>query len=208
MVRWLLPVMAVWLTACHPSAKEGAQEVVAEDTELQLKEALHTQINDTSRQLTQQAFQALSSVLMAQIKSNGAAAAVGFCNLNALPITDSLAKQHGVQIKRLASRNRNPLNAANAQESEWLTGWEKSLQAGETLAPKTEVLGDSIHWFGAIVLNQPACLQCHGAPNTDIAAATLAKLNELYPNDQAQNFKLGELRGMWKISYPKAFFQP
>jgi hypothetical protein len=34
----------------------------------------------------------------------------------------------------------------------------------------------------------------------------MAQIKRYYPNDLAVNFELGDLRGMWKISYPKAFF--
>ena len=38
------------------------------------------------------------------------------------------------------------------------------------------------------------CTACHGSPD-QISPEVKAKLAELYPNDKAVNYKLGELRG-------------
>ncbi len=49
----------------------------------------------------------------------------------------------------------------------------------------------------------PACLKCHGLPGKDIDANTLALLQKKYPEDKATGYKLGDLRGAWKISFSK-----
>jgi cytochrome c553 len=45
------------------------------------------------------------------------------------------------------------------------------------------------------------CLNCHGAPGKEIAAATVSKIQELYPDDSAVDFKEGDLRGVWHIVF-------
>ena len=47
----------------------------------------------------------------------------------------------------------------------------------------------------------PPCLQCHGTPNQDIAPETLAAIQKLYPDDKATGFKLGDLRGLWRVTF-------
>jgi hypothetical protein len=46
------------------------------------------------------------------------------------------------------------------------------------------------------------CLVCHGDPQTQIAEATLAKINDLYPEDKATGFAMNDFRGAWKITFP------
>jgi len=43
------------------------------------------------------------------------------------------------------------------------------------------------------------CMQCHGSENEQIDNNTLAKINELYPDDKATGYGVGELRGIWVV---------
>jgi hypothetical protein len=45
------------------------------------------------------------------------------------------------------------------------------------------------------------CLNCHGTPGKHIQDATLTKIQQLYPEDRAVNFKEGDLRGLWHIIF-------
>ena len=45
----------------------------------------------------------------------------------------------------------------------------------------------------------PQCLACHGE---QIAPDVAARLHELYPDDQATGFAVGDLRGVFWIEYP------
>jgi hypothetical protein len=47
------------------------------------------------------------------------------------------------------------------------------------------------------------CLSCHGSVGKDIAPETTAKLTQLYPQDLATGYALGDLRGMWSLRLPK-----
>ena len=40
-----------------------------------------------------------------------------------------------------------------------------------------------------------------GSRSQDIELATLEKIDELYPTDNAVNYSMGELRGLWKVEY-------
>ena len=53
-----------------------------------------------------------------------------------------------------------------------------------------------------ILLAAPVCLQCHGSPEKDIAPATMAAIKKLYPEDKATGFQLGDLRGLWRVTFP------
>lgn len=60
----------------------------------------------------------------------------------------------------------------------------------------------STSFIAPIVLGNPLCLQCHGTPGEDIDPETLASIQKFYPNDKATGFKLGDLRGLWRITFP------
>jgi len=208
-VKWILPLLAVGMLACSEQAAETEAKAAPEITETGPTKSLEAQVLDTSRYLSQQAFQALSSVLMAQVQAVGPDGAVAFCNERALPLTDSVAQHHGISIRRVASKYRNPANAANAEETALLAEWEKAMAALEQPKPRWFDRGDRIDWYGAITIPNPRCLDCHGLlKEGDIHTKTLAQIRKFYPNDKAVNFELGNLRGMWKISYPKSFFAP
>ena len=55
----------------------------------------------------------------------------------------------------------------------------------------------------AITIPNGLCLNCHGEPGKEINESTLEKINSLYPEDKAIDFKVGDLRGMWSIEMPK-----
>jgi mono/diheme cytochrome c family protein len=137
---------------------------------------------------------ALGKNLMKAINLYGTAGAVDFCNTRALPITDSMANVHGFSIKRVSDQPRNPLNAANEQELNYIQQVKETLAKGDK--PKPYFDGPSKTGYYPIVTNN-FCLQCHGS---NIDEETLKTINEKYPKDMAKGYKSNELRGIWVIS--------
>lgn len=139
------------------------------------------------------------------IAKGGADYAVDFCNLRALPLTDSIGKAGGVSIQRVTDRARNSANKISGErEIALFEQVRDSLANGKTA---THYLLDGLEkgtmvYYKPIMVGMPACLQCHGAPGADIAMATLDKIKEKYPDDEATGYSLGALRGMWKITMP------
>lgn len=141
--------------------------------------------------------QQLMKNVMKAIKEKGFAGAVEFCSEKAIPLTDSSAATFKVQISRVTDRNRNPNN--NLKSEQDFKAWEliKSMtNKDKHLITQSD---DGIYYYKAINLTIPTCLSCHGDKSLDIAPETLAKINEKYPKDKATGYKMGELRGMWKI---------
>lgn len=135
------------------------------------------------------------------MQTGGASYAVDFCNSQAMELTDSLARAHHVRIQRLSDRNRNPDNAlrTEADKAAWarLQGAEAGQDAGLLLDGED---GDKLY-YKPIFLGMPTCLQCHGKPQADIADGTLRAIQEKYPDDKALGYALGDLRGIWKITW-------
>lgn len=145
-------------------------------------------------------FDTLRNSLVHAIGSQGVTGAVAFCNENAYPITATYADS--VVIRRSALRYRNPENQPDSLERLILDEMNQQLLSAGKPGPRIvrSTSGGEIHFFKPILL-QPMCLNCHGVPGKEIAAATVSKIQELYPDDGAVDFKEGDLRGVWHIVF-------
>lgn len=144
---------------------------------------------------------ALGKNLMQAISERGSAGAVEFCNIKALPITDSLAKMHNATVKRVSDKNRNPDNAANEAELAYIEDAKNQLAANQDIKP--QIKEEDGNWVGYYpILTHAMCLQCHGKPG-QINKETLAKIESHYPDDQAYGYAENEVRGIWVIELKK-----
>lgn len=155
-------------------------------------ESKYTTLGDS---IAKTAFQTLSGELKAAMQRGGVKEAVSYCNVNAYPLTDSVGEQFGAQLMRVAEKYRNSENA--------LTDFDAEIFA-QMKAGKQKVL--KLHEGNAVFYKRidlaPQCLSCHGEPGKDIATADYDLIKEKYPEDKAVGFKPGDLRGMWKITFP------
>ncbi len=149
----------------------------------------------------------LSSNLQAAIQQGGVSNALPFCSLVASPLTAGLGGKHGVTIRRVTHKARNPADRADASELAILKRFEAALTGTNPPPPLvTNWAGAAVTFFAPIVLNNEICLKCHGEPGKDISAENFALIQRLYPQDEATGFKLGQLRGAWRIDIPLANF--
>ena len=157
-------------------------------------------------------FSLLSSNLQSAIQTSGVSNALPFCSLAATPLTAGLAAKHGVTIRRITHKARNPADQADAVELLILKEFAAALPAASATNPPpplvTNVTAGTATFFAPILLNNALCLKCHGEPGRDIAPEHLAVIQRLYPRDEATGFKLGELRGAWRIDMPLAALIP
>ncbi len=179
----LLPATIFVFTACS-EPEETEQSTVDTDA--------YIHRGDSLSMLAQQA---LLMKVSHGLQTEGPAATLEFCHENASPIIDSLSEVFGVHIGRISSQNRNPKNAATSEEEMLLARFAAGLK-------DTFVINNDVKtYYKAIHIGMPACLLCHGVPETDIQPATLEKIREHYPNDKATGYHSGELRGAWKIVF-------
>lgn len=128
------------------------------------------------------------------IQQGGTEFAVGFCNLEAVPLTDSISKKHQVKIQRLSDKNRNPKNAVESESDK--LAWEKIKKEKTDFIKQTQT--GEIYYYKPIPIGMPTCIQCHGN-RSDISKKTLEVIDIKYPDDKATGYEMGDLRGMWKI---------
>lgn len=162
---------------------------------------------DRGKAIAAETFSLLSSNLQAAIQSGGISNALPFCSLAASPLTAGMAEKHGVTLRRITHQPRNPASRATDAELAVVKSFQDALATDPAKSPTpmvTSLLAGKATFFAPIVIGNELCLQCHGEPGRDIAAADLAVIRGLYPQDEATGFKLGQLRGAWRIDFPLA----
>lgn len=143
----------------------------------------------------------LGKNLMSKLKNEGPTEAVKFCAVHALPITDSMSNQLGTTIQRVTNKSRNPLNKANEFENQLIASYEEQLVNNEELAAvEHTVNGQSVVYYP--IQTNAMCLKCHGTPNKTISPEVLSTIQKHYPSDKALNYKVNQIRGMWKVTFP------
>jgi len=138
------------------------------------------------------------------MRARGPGYAIDFCNSRAMLLKDSLSRLHKCQIRRIAVKYRNPSDMPQTKtEKDQLHQYEDVHQKGEVIKPKVYLFDDRIEYYHPILINNGACLICHGDPGKQIANETLEKIKARYPNDLATGFALNDFRGAWKITFMK-----
>lgn len=166
-------------------AKDSAQQ----DFETQA----HSAIKDFQTQL--------KTALLSAMKAGGPVEAIAVCKDVAPTIAQQISQQYNLDIRRTSLKVRNPDNQADAWETAILKLLQTRLEAGEPFQKLvfsehvTDSTGTQWRMLKAIPTSK-VCLTCHGSK---IAKPVQAKLNELYPDDQATGFKLGDIRGAFSV---------
>lgn len=146
----------------------------------------------------------LKGELKQAMEQGGAVNAISVCKIKAPAIADDLSTQKGWRVARTSLKVRNPSNAPDDWERKALEDFDKRNAQGEN--PETmeyyalveESSGPVFRYMKAIPTGH-MCLECHGE---NIDAAVAAKLESLYPADQARGFKAGDIRGAFTITQP------
>jgi hypothetical protein len=202
LARWLL-IPALALVGCSKSVETAVTPPLPPPLSPE-SEAIALQ---RGKAIAAETFALLSANLQSAIQSGGVSNALPFCSIAASPLTAGMAAKHGVSLKRVTHKARNPAGKADATELAVLEAFASALGSGATTRPPapfvTNLVSDQATFFAPIVLNNELCLKCHGDPAHDIAPADLALIRSLYPRDEATGFRLGQLRGAWRIDFPR-----
>ena len=141
----------------------------------------------------------LGKTLMGTIQKKGTIAALDFCNVQAMPLTDSMAVKYNATIKRVSDKNRNPKNKANLEELKYISQFKKQMDKNGEIQPIVLEKGKKVHFYYPIETNT-MCLQCHGK---EIKPEVKTQILKLYPKDLAVDYNESEVRGMWSITFDK-----
>lgn len=191
-------ILAILLLISLNACKSGGNQTV-----LSTEPTVHL---DSLRALGAQLASASQKALLAQVSQSlaakGPVQTISFCHEQVSGIMDSLTSAAGAKISRISDRPRNPQNQAQGQEQQIMDYFKIQTSPVDTLIMDAS---GAVTYYKPIHLGLEACLQCHGTPGEagGINQNTLDKLTLLYPQDQATNYKMGEVRGAWKIVFPE-----
>jgi hypothetical protein len=150
--------------------------------------------------LVEESTQRIGGKLMKVIEKQGVSGAFDYCHVNAQPMTDSISKGSRTILRRTSFQTRNKNNDPDPWETKILAEYESQKENGEELQPMlVKDNGGGIRYFSPIMV-QPLCLNCHGT-DEQIGEETLQKLAINYPEDEATQYAIGDLRGMWSINF-------
>ena len=141
----------------------------------------------------------LGKNLMESIQKKGTLEALSFCNIQAIPLTDSMSTKFNASIKRVSDKNRNPNNKANTEELQHIAQFKKELVAKKEIKPVVIEKGNKVQFYYPIETNT-MCLQCHGK---QIKREVSKQIMKLYPKDLAIGYNENEVRGIWSITFDK-----
>ena len=170
------------------------------------EEAMWPEWVGKSRELSMQLGKELKAELGAAIEKGGPVAAIDVCRTRAPAIAARLSAESGARVGRTALRVRNAGNAPDDLERAVLEQFAGDMASGRVEGPLEAAFeikregGIERHYMRAIP-TEALCLTCHGETLAPDLAAAIARE---YPNDQATGFKLGELRGAFRVVWPAA----
>lgn len=185
--------------------KEYTPAIIKPDTiiYIRLDDSIRQVIKKRGKKIVYTTGFALKKELKLAIRAGGPMHAVSFCYTRAMEITDSISLEYQLKIKRLATKNRNPLNAMDENETNLFKSYVINYIGGqgpsETISWNDE--GNPVYYYPMYV--DPVCLNCHGTVGKEVNPEVAHKIAQLYPEDKATGFMKGDLRGLWAITFPE-----
>jgi hypothetical protein len=160
-----------------------------------------------ARQVASQVPPKLLATLSAAIDKGGPDGAIAVCRDEAPKLAKAASEQTGWSIRRVSLRQRNPKAVPDAWERAALEDFDRRAAAGESPATleKAEVVNDGgqkVQRYMRALPTQPLCLACHGDA-ASLSPAVSARLKELYPEDRAVGYAVGQIRGAMTIKRPQ-----
>ncbi len=195
--------VVLFLTAAMTSCFTGTKnEKPSNEKEVfVLSDSLINLYREQGRFIVKSSFQALSSQLTGAIQTGGVSYAVSFCNIEAVPIMDSMTAEFNVNIKRVSEKNRNPENSPDAFEQMILDLFDQNLKNSGKINDTVLFDVNNTLVYATPILIAPPCLQCHGVVGSDIVEENFDIIKKLYPDDKAVGYALSDLRGIWRIRF-------
>lgn len=148
----------------------------------------------------------LMAALSTAIETAGPANAIEVCKEAAPRMAQAASAQSGWQIRRVSLGNRNPKAVPDAWERQVLQDFDRAQKAGaepaklERWGVVTEN-GQAVRRYMRALPTQPLCIQCHGTAQ-QLGAGVAERLQQLYPQDHATGYTVGQIRGAMTLRQP------
>jgi hypothetical protein len=203
---FLLALILFW--NCSADKRVDSQAVKEEIEDRKLKKVSEAEILvkvlELGNLVSAESKQTLGKNLQEALQQGGVSHAISFCNVNAMPIVDSLSKSYNATIRRVSFKTRNPVDQPDEIERALLDAYEFQWKDSIPLNANVQKLGDDRYLFTKpIFVDNALCLVCHGKPENGLLNETAEFIKKEYPDDQATGYEIGDLRGMWSIILPK-----
>jgi hypothetical protein len=148
----------------------------------------------------------LLAVLTEEINQGGPEQAIMACREKAPKMAAAASAETGWSVRRVSLRNRNPKAVPDTWERAALEDFDRRAAAGDAPATleKAELVdenGRKVYRYVKALPTQTLCLNCHG-PSEQLTAPVKAKLAELYPQDKAVGYGVGQIRGAITLKKP------
>ncbi len=180
-------VLAFVVAGCGGGGGEGSAETAAQ-TSADAEFAAEAKAATNRLQIE------LKKELSAAMKEGGPVAAIEVCHTRAPEIAQEVGTQTELSVGRVSRNNRNPDNAASRAEAAVLAEFETRPAMQDTV-----VAHDGQRtYMRAIRIGAPLCLNCHGSESM-LEPQLKGRLAELYPQDRATGFEVGDLRGAFVV---------
>jgi len=116
-----------------------------------------------------------------------------------------ISRKYNADIRRVGLRVRNRKNSPDSFERKKLLQMISDNKNGDLKKAYYAVVSSSdgrefLRYMKPIITSS-SCLKCHGAKDTLTPSAT-ARIKELYPNDHAMGFEIGEVQGAISVPIP------
>ena len=183
-----------------------SKKETTEKTQKEEDGTIFTQIDSIMNlgdKISNELIKTLQTELKKNRKDGGPLAAVVMCNTQATPLEEKIATKYNVKIKRISQNYRSETNKPSLHEDQLLSSIDYHYQATGELKAFTNMhkIDDKEYiFFYKPMKVKKACLSCHG-DISNMKEGVASKLNELYPEDMAVNYKEGDFRGLISIRF-------
>jgi hypothetical protein len=144
----------------------------------------------------------LKGKLSTAVDKGGIESGINTCKDIAQNLMDSLSIQYGVKIKRTSMKLRNVDDKPDQQELSVLSDYHKQKNEGLSLKPLVKKFEEEVRFYAPIFVDD-VCLNCHGVIGDKLKTTTHRLIKEYYQSDEAIDYKKGDLRAVWSITFPK-----
>ena len=185
-----------FLYSCSTVPQKSQKEIQQEKKIVQIGESVSKKL-----------LKSLKGELVKALKKNPLEA-IEVCSQKALPITKKVEKEidHGIKLKRTSLKYRNPANAPDEYEKEALRYFEENYKETGKIPryyiQKVKENGKMYYRYYKPLKIKPVCLTCHGKQKY-IHPDVYDKIIQIYPNDKATGYKVGNFRGVIRVSIPE-----
>lgn len=199
----------MFVASCGNSKKEETKGEVKHET--QKKENKKDDLSEKAKAdyfkkglfIAQSTGKTLKARLKAAVDKGGLQNGINTCNKVAQKMMDSLSTVYNAKIKRTTLKLRNEKDKPDQDELATLSEYSKMMDENTKPKPLVKQLPTGEFRFYAPIMVENVCLNCHGKIGENVKQQNYEVIKKHYPHDEAIDYKNGDLRGVWSVTFKK-----